>query len=249
MGIYLKNGKFLHATPRDGVIISRIDEGYWKERLVASRRIKNTVLAKASRGGVSTALTGESEIAMGYAANMDNTVQVNLETFYTAPQMNRNALKRLTSNTHNRNRRWESPSINTEPWQGIRASADFYPTPWLKIRPSLEMIDGPALWSEDDGSTWQVYGLETSFAPISSHWSIVFSMHSLMNDNFFATYEDTPDTDFGLHFNYMVSETMRFSVMGNWERSFLLKDSRAADIATNDRKNFRNVSFNINASF
>jgi lipoprotein Spr len=249
VGIYLKNGKFLHATPKEGVIISSIDEEYWKERLVASRRIKDTVIAKASRGGASTALTGDSEIAMGYAADVDNAVHVNLETFYSAPQMNRNAFKKLTANTHLKGRRWENESMNTGPWQGIRASADFYPAPWLKIRPSLEMLDGPSLWSEDDNSTWQVYGLETSFAPISSQWSIVFSMHSLLNDSFFATYEETPDTDIGLHFNYMISETMRFSVMGNWERSLLLRDARAADMAVSNRKDFRNVSFNINASF
>lgn len=248
VGIYLENGKFLHATPKGGVIISSLDESYWKQRLVASRRVKNTVLAKASRGGASTAATGDSEITMGYAADVDNSLHFNFETFYSAPLMNQKSIEELSTIALLKGKSFENATFNTGPWQGIRASADFQPAPWLKIKPSLEMLDGPSWGSEDENGTWQVYGLETSFSPIASQWSLVLSLHSLSNDRFFDAYEDVPDTDIGLHFNYMISETMRLSVMGNWEKSFLFGgDDKSTDMIT--RREFRDVSFNLNASF
>ena len=73
----------------------------------------------------------------------------------------------------------------------------------------------------------------------------VLSLHSLLNDSYFAAYQDAPDTDIGLHFNYMISKTMRLSVMGNWEGSYLLRDTKVSDTT----REIRNVSFNLNFSF
>jgi cell wall-associated NlpC family hydrolase len=245
VGIYLEDGKFLHATPRGGVMISSLDDSHWRQCLVASRRIKDTVLAKASGSRVSTAVTGDSEISMGYAADVDKNLHVNLETFYSGQFTKQNSAKRYPSGPFLTGPL--EPEVNdTGPWQGIRASADIRPASWLQIRPSLGMMDGPSWWSEDSSSsTWQVYGLETAISPVSSQWSLVLSLHSLLNDSFFTAYEDAADTDIGLNFNYMLSKTMRFSVMGNWEGAYLLRDTRVADTT----RDIRNVSFNLNFSF
>lgn len=245
VGIYLEDGKFLHATPKNGVIISNLDD-YWKKRLVASRRVKDTVLARASGPGNSTSGNRVDEISMGYAADVDKSLHVNLETFYASPFSEQNSVPQHTNDFSPSGPPEPSASATSlGPWQGIRASADIRPAPWLQIRPSLGMLDGPSWWSNNDSTTWQVYGLETAISPVASQWSLVLSLHSLLNDSYFAAYEEATDTDIGLHFNYMISKTMRFSVMGNWEGSYLLRETKTTDVA----RDLRNVSFNLNVSF
>jgi hypothetical protein len=226
------------------VIISSLDESYWKERLVASRRIKDTVLAKASGAEESIAATGDDEISIGYAAEVDKNLHVNLETFYSGSLMKKKSAERFPTGPFLTGP-LEPEASSMGPWQGIRASANIRPAAWLQITPSLGMLDGPSWWSDNNSTTWQVYGLETAISPVSSQWSLVLSLHSLLNDSYFTAYEDAADTDIGLHFNYMMSKTVHFSVMGNWEGAYLLRDARAADMS----RDVRNVSFNLNFSF
>ena len=39
VGIYLKEGKFVHASTSRGVMVSRLDEDYWDEHWLRGRRI------------------------------------------------------------------------------------------------------------------------------------------------------------------------------------------------------------------
>lgn len=41
VGVYLENGKFLHASTSKGVIISKLNNPYWRERYWTSRRIES----------------------------------------------------------------------------------------------------------------------------------------------------------------------------------------------------------------
>lgn len=40
-GIYLKNGRFIHASSSRGVIVSSLDEGYWKRHWITGGKLKN----------------------------------------------------------------------------------------------------------------------------------------------------------------------------------------------------------------
>ncbi|MFH1153662.1 MAG: C40 family peptidase [Pseudomonadota bacterium] len=243
VGIYLEGGKFLHAIPKKGVIISSLYQSYWKQRLVASRRIKDDMIAKVSRPDILKEASGTGEISMNYGVDLDDNLNVSFGTFYSSAFTGQNESEPYPGSLSNGGFPEQQPAVLGS-WQGVVASADIRLVPWLQIKPSLGMLDGPSCWSNNDSSTWQVYGLEASISPVSSPWSLVLSFHSLYNDRY-ATTEDTGDTDFGLHFNYAVSKTMRFSVMGTWEGSYLLKYAKEAE----ETRDFRNVSFNLEFLF
>lgn len=40
VGIYLKDGRFIHASTSRGVIVSRLDEDYWDKHWLRGRRVK-----------------------------------------------------------------------------------------------------------------------------------------------------------------------------------------------------------------
>ncbi len=41
VGIYLSNGQFIHASSSEGIIVSNLDEKYWRNRFVGSKRPVN----------------------------------------------------------------------------------------------------------------------------------------------------------------------------------------------------------------
>ena len=49
VAIYISDGKFLHATNSGGVIISRVNESYWRKRLAAARRAPDSIASLTRR--------------------------------------------------------------------------------------------------------------------------------------------------------------------------------------------------------
>ena len=45
-GIYLNDGIFLHASTKDGVTLNRMSDTYWKDRLIAVRRVDHDISLK-----------------------------------------------------------------------------------------------------------------------------------------------------------------------------------------------------------
>ncbi len=48
VGVYLSDGQFIHASSSEGIIVSSLDEVYWKKRFVGSKR--HTALSSAGGG-------------------------------------------------------------------------------------------------------------------------------------------------------------------------------------------------------
>ena len=248
VGIYLSDGKFLHASPKGGVKISNLDDPFWKHMLVASRRVKDGVMAQASGSTALEAIDGsdvveDHEISMGYTAALDESLCLNLETFYSGRFKVETPMPALPADYY-RYGPTRRAAMALESWQGIRISADIRPAQWLRITPSVGMIDSPS-WSEDISTSWRVYGLEAAVSPLASKWSLIFSVRSMLNDSYFAAFENMPDTNLGLHFNYQISETMGLTVMSNWEGSYLMRETGTDDLF----RDVRDVSFNLNFSF
>lgn len=51
VGIYLDQGRFMHASTRRGVMISGLADGYWRQRFWQARRIRIPPMAREPRGG------------------------------------------------------------------------------------------------------------------------------------------------------------------------------------------------------
>lgn len=51
VGIYIGNGKFVHASEKAGITINRIDEPYWSRRFLFARRVEqlNAFYARSER--------------------------------------------------------------------------------------------------------------------------------------------------------------------------------------------------------
>ncbi|MDW8066482.1 MAG: C40 family peptidase [Aquificaceae bacterium] len=49
VGIYIGNGKMVHASERSGITVSRIDEPYWQSRFLFARRVLKTPPLQAQK--------------------------------------------------------------------------------------------------------------------------------------------------------------------------------------------------------
>ncbi|WPM32783.1 C40 family peptidase [Hydrogenobacter sp. T-2] len=51
VGIYIGNGRFVHASEKNGITINRIDEPYWSRRFLFARRMEqpNIIYTKSER--------------------------------------------------------------------------------------------------------------------------------------------------------------------------------------------------------
>jgi len=57
VGIYLGNGRFVHASEKTGITVSRIDETYWQRRFLFARRLEHSANDYARLEGRQTART------------------------------------------------------------------------------------------------------------------------------------------------------------------------------------------------
>ena len=55
VGIYMDQGRFMHASTRRGVMISGLSDGYWRQRFWQARRIRPPQTSRPSRGVAQTA--------------------------------------------------------------------------------------------------------------------------------------------------------------------------------------------------
>lgn len=66
VGIYIGNGRFVHASERNGITINRMDEPYWSRRFIFARRIEQAkpIYTKFERQTIQPAqLSKRDEIA------------------------------------------------------------------------------------------------------------------------------------------------------------------------------------------
>jgi cell wall-associated NlpC family hydrolase len=255
VGIYLSDGKFLHASPKKGVVISSLDEIYWQKRLITSRRLKNrsvdleSIKSKTQRPSHedrqdTDAVAAEQMVSLGYNRELiESMVDLNLGAFHATsltPADPGAGLQEGLAEGYSR----------MEHRQGFRAYMDIVPSQWLRITPSLSMIDESGSYSQDD--SLQIYGLETAIAPPQSPWSLALSAHSSRHSDLYPwrLHEfESPQRTFELAFNvgYRLSGSATLSLYGS--RGTTTEDINGSETGGNVAGGLNDLALRLHWSF
>jgi len=228
VGIYLSDGKFIHAVPKAGITISSLGESYWRRRLVASRRLKSELLpGEMQRVGEQMISSwddlfdrpgsAEQMLALGYSQTMaDKRLQFNVGAFqstYFDPVPVRETPAALTSPDLEP----EAVLNTTRRFEGLKAYMDYSPSRWLRITPSLTMIDASRVNTIWDAYQ-HIYGLETFVIGTQADWYLAFSARSVHPSYLYPWRMQDVDAqrrlDLAFSFGYHLSDALSFAVSG-----------------------------------
>lgn len=268
VGMYLAGGYFFHAARGEGVTISRIDESYWKQRFLFSKRIRGLEIGEEPEGeedddldqalrqfSASFALQRDrEEIGVGFldaGIEVSDTLELVLSGFFL------NAVADDPLGSEFSAGQPVPKASSWEPETAFRLSAIFSPLEWLKLIPSVTQLNAsPKADRErdrDDGTERgvQQLGIETWLKLPSSSLALFMAaradnQNDLMSQPLsFSPDWDTLDVSLGL--NYRISDSLMFSIWGTRSQNVeqrTSEDSTRRGITTSD-----DVSFQLNLRF
>jgi hypothetical protein len=229
VGIYLGDGKFIHAGRRSGVTVADLYTDYWRSRFIVSKRPVglNWVAQSAQASDIdqdfgvwadsAESLGGSSaehlwELGVGRSL-FSNSLDISLAAFMHATLASETDLPIPPGIGGN------SQMSQTAAWQaekGFKASANFRASDWLNVMPSLRYRDSwDGEWDLRNGA-FQI-GLETWIVAPSARWLLYLSGWTDATDNLSVFADSSPgwyalDINFGL--GYRLTDSCRLSAMG-----------------------------------
>ncbi|SPD76165.1 conserved hypothetical protein [uncultured Desulfobacterium sp.] len=230
VGIYMSDGKFIHANRRSGVNISSLSQSYWKNRFVSSKRARNSGTSSLSDNlGLSgmrelLALSGDSRfdrslqsLEMGYSSPLLSSINLNVDTFVNmTPQSNDHYKTRM--NLRGLDQRIEETMPDLDARQGVRVFTDMTPFNWLTITPSFTRISERGLYKNQDYMPLHILGLDTVLKPKASRWSIAMSARTWnQKDDYYwpsGMSQDVNSYEVGIGLGLNLTSSSRFSLMG-----------------------------------
>ena len=231
VGIYLGEGKFIHASRRSGVVVANLDHSYWKRRLVASKRVTVLDDAQLMDPGDTTeaafTATVPQALAMGYVQPLfDDRLNLGLEGLYGG----QDPLVPAAPTPFRVGPGTADPGPSAERYQGWRARLDFTPSPWLRITPSLASLDVSDALGGNNGAL-HTYGLSTRIAADASNWSLSMAAQTSHFEEYADQLQDRATTwrslDLAFDVGYRLSEGFNLSVSGS--HSGLFEGTAGAD--------------------
>jgi hypothetical protein len=230
VGIYMSDGKFIHASRRSGVNISSLSEDYWKNRFIRSKRVKDSGFSTMSDDyGISGmrelfALSGNSPydrsmqaVEMGYSGPLLSSINLNVDTFIRmTPLVNEH--QKIEMNL----RGWDQSLVDTTPnfetRQGVRIFTDLTPVKWLTITPSFTRLNDLGLYKNRDDIPVHILGLDTVLKPKASRWSFAMSARTWNQKDYYDwTSGGTQDVDsyeVGIGLGLHLTSSFKFSLIG-----------------------------------
>jgi hypothetical protein len=229
VGIYLPEGKFVHAATKKGVIVSSLDERYWSERIAGARRIPEQPHLKS--GGASSFELSALGAGMGtlsdyrepdahlgimshsldleFGQNRDFQVSLFQDSFVSWKGTD------LEYSFHDDSMGLEGRALSAHV-QGIRVGRDIRPFSWLVVTPSLSYFDYEGDLDEA-GLPRRSVGLDLSLGTKEDAWRIStgFRYLSLIPAKGYGEEERAPDSiDMSLTYSRRLSDGFSISLIG-----------------------------------
>jgi cell wall-associated NlpC family hydrolase len=216
VGVYLSNGRFLHAALSEGVSISSLSNSYWRSRFIVSKRVKGFDYPPVHRS-LASLIKSEQETSyvteLGYNQALSDKIALSVGTYTQATKTNA-LFPSLMDATRNLNPYADPSEFHVR--QGFRVAAPIKPFGWLAIAPTLGFVEG---YNGDPEGSRRILGLEAQMSGADSRWSLAMAAaRSMHSDGGFGwsmepwTGMNSLDMALGLHVN--LSDALRFSVIG-----------------------------------
>ena len=197
VGIYLSDGRFIHSARTNGVVISSLDDSYWKVRLVSTKRLvgRDTMMASV-----------DSQTMLGLGMALDEkslfTFQVmtaQLESFY--PSLVHHELLQFSGDSYYRTEFNLLKGLWVDSWSArFTAFREHFSLaqedPFFASRPILRGAD----FSENSFSTTYAQGLKVASDIRPNEWLRV-SPSLTYFDYGHGIDSDLPKVALGLDFN------------------------------------------------
>ena len=198
VGIYLSDGRFIHSARTKGVVISSIDDSYWKARLVSTKRLEGRDSMMASM---------DSQTMLGLGAALDEkslfTFQVTtaqLDSFH--PSLVHDELLQFSRDSYYRTEFNFLKGLWVDSWTArFTAFREHFSLadedPLLQPRPILQGTD----FSENSFSTGYTQGLRIASDIRPNEWLRVSPSVTYFDYGSGADFSDLPKVALGLDFN------------------------------------------------
>ncbi len=218
VGIYLDDGKFIHASRRSGVTISSLSESYWRNRFIGSKRVKGLA-------SYADSIRAASQMEEDFYVPTDQTFEVGYNTTLFSDITNLKIGAFMEFNQGEAAADWDYVGLNPsyrsydmDFRKGAWVSTHTRIMDWLAISPSLGYVDGYSSLYDKDG-TRQILGLGAQMSPLNSRWSLIMSAaYSTMPDEplEWSTlyHSDWKMLDMTFGFSYTFTDLLRLSVTG-----------------------------------
>lgn len=216
VGIYLDDGKFLHASRGSGVTISSLSDRYWQNRFIGSKRV---------RGSYADTIRAASQMEEDLYVPSDQTFEVGYNTTLFSDITNLKIGAFMEFNRGEAEADWEYVGLNPsyrsydmDFRKGAWVSTQTRIMDWLAISPSLGYVDGYSSLYDKEG-TRQILGLGAQMSPLHSRWSLIMSAaYSTMPDEplEWSTlyHSDWKMLDMTFGFSYTFTDLLKLSVTG-----------------------------------
>ncbi len=254
VGVYLAEGKFMHAGRRSGVTIASLNTNYWKSRFIVSKRIEGLELtedngedlqpyALAHSLGLDRGTSGGQTrmLELGYQANFwENILQFNTGAFVTA-SFEEDDQPGLSDRFWTIADGFSDKSEQMDYRPGFHMTSILRPLDWMWIMPSWSYIHGQDIENtSDNGREW--IGLNTGMRIPESSWSLSLATRTArQSDPSQWLLGSSPPWDFrdisiGLHFrpsddlHLSVSARREWHTSDDFQNNTLNKDTPSDDL-------------------
>lgn len=268
VGVYLADGKFLHASRTVGVTVSELDDKYWQRRLITLKRPQgldpadNREATENQNQGKSY-YPGRGEIVTAFGPSASNDQRHVWSSLYRRDVLGESLDMRIGGFLEARapmddpvpfdadfgGRTSEPRREAARNWgvsQGMKLAAAIRPFSWLEVAPALSYRS--ALDTEGGQArapyTPQV-GIDALLAPVNSRWSLAMSTYR-------STQDSAPESlssgdrdgssrayDLSVGLRYRLSDDLLLSVMGSHDTSTSSYADSGPDSADVDKLAFR----------